>query len=289
MSELLESVDKLTRDIKNAAITLGRDEARFLVDAYYQMQDNRIRATGQERSLVKEGEPNAVIGWLGEQNAVLENNVKRALDAYSKSSVVGLWSREIIGIGPVIAAGLMAHIDIEKAPTVGHIWRFAGLDPTCKWDKGQKRPWNAALKTLAWKIGESFVKVCNHEEAFYGRLYVERKAKEQAKNEAGEFATAAAEAMKAKKWGKDTDALQWYSGEWTRSAKLNPDATPDAPLKPRLPPAHIHARAKRYAVKLFLAHWHEVAYRDHYKTPPPKPYPIAILGHAHELRPPGIE
>src|SRR5581483_161544 len=25
------------------------------------------------------------------------------------------------------------HIDIEKAPTAGHIWRFAGLDPTLRW------------------------------------------------------------------------------------------------------------------------------------------------------------
>ena len=37
------------------------------------------------------------------------------------------------GIGPVIAAGLLANIDIKQAPTVGHIWRFAGLDPTNKW------------------------------------------------------------------------------------------------------------------------------------------------------------
>ena len=42
-------------------------------------------------------------------------------------------------------------------------------------------------------------------------------------------------------------------------------------------------RAKRYAVKLFLSHWFEEAYRTHYGTEPPKPYPIARLGHAHQV------
>jgi hypothetical protein len=51
----------------------------------------------------------------------------------------------------------------------------------------------------------------------------------------------------------------------------------------------LHARAKRYAVKLFLAHLHEVWYREHYKTAPPIPYPIAHLGHAHYIAPPNTE
>jgi hypothetical protein len=43
---------------------------------------------------------------------------------------------------------LLARIDIVKAPTAGHIWRYAGLDPTVRWNKGEKRPWNAGLKVL---------------------------------------------------------------------------------------------------------------------------------------------
>jgi hypothetical protein len=53
-----------------------------------------------------------------------------------------------------------------------------------------------------------------------------------------------------------------------------------------LPPAHIHARAKRYAVKLFLAHYQQVAYELHFGKKPPNPYPIEILGHAHMIDPP---
>lgn len=54
---MLDPIKKLTKDIKQASITLSKDEARFLVDSYYQMQDNRIRSSGQIRSMDKTGEP----------------------------------------------------------------------------------------------------------------------------------------------------------------------------------------------------------------------------------------
>ena len=52
-----------------------------------------------------------------------------------------------------------------------------------------------------------------------------------------------------------------------------------------LPDGHIHARAKRYAVKLFLAHLHSVWYEIEFGREPPLPYAIAILGHAHHIKP----
>lgn len=258
----LDPIVRLSKDIKQAAIVLSKDEARFLVDAYYMMQEDRKRGNNQVRALNESGEPNSVLTWVAEQSSTLEKQIARALDAYSASQPIGIWARSIVGIGPVISAGLMAHIDIEKAPTVGHIWRFAGLDPTSKWGKGQKRPWNAGLKTLCWKIGESFVKVSNNPDDKYGKIYAERKLYEQARNERGELAAQAADVLETKKIGKTTDAYKAYSVG-------------------KLPPAHIHARAKRYAVKLFLAHYHAEAYRLHHGSEPPLPYPIAHLGHAH--------
>ena len=47
------------------------------------------------------------------------------------------------------------------------------------------------------------------------------------------------------------------------------------------PPDHIHSRAKRYAVKLFLSHYHEIGYTLEFGIEPPNPYPIGVLGHAH--------
>ena len=161
----------------------------------------------------------------------------------------------------------MAHIDITRAPTVGHIWRYAGYDPTCEWKRGEKRPWNASLKVLCWKAGESFVKVSGKEEAFYGQIYKKQKEKYVAKNLAGGFAETAAATLKKKTWGRDTIARAAYESG-------------------RLPDGHIHAMAKRYAVKLFLAHLHDRWFRLHFGTEPPKPYPIAYLDHVHYIAPP---
>jgi hypothetical protein len=261
-----EPLKRLTKDLKRAAVTLSKGEARFLVDSYYQMQENRIRADGQIRSIdqAEIREPHETLSWLSANSATLERNVKSALDSYGDAHLVGRWSKSIVGIGPVLSAGLIANIDIEKAPTVGHIWRFAGLDPTVTWEKGKKRPWNASLKTLCWKIGESFVKVSSHDADFYGKIYLARKAYEIGKNDSGVLADQAAAKLEKFKIGKTTDAFKAYSTG-------------------KLPPAHIHARAKRYAVKLFLSHWHGVAYQDHYHTLPPKPYVITHLHHVHEI------
>jgi len=266
---IVEAIRKLSKDEKNAAITLGKDEARFLVDAYYNLQDNRIRADSQVRSMSKDGEPHATLQWLADMNRTLEESIKAALDVYSGASAVGRWMRSQKGIGPVIAAGFLAHLDITKAETAGAFWSFAGLDPRKTWGKGEKRPWNADLKVLCWKLGESFVKVSGYEDAFYGRLYKERKALEIERNERGEFAEQAAAKLEKYKIGKATDDYKAYS-------------------QGKLPPAHIHARATRWTVKLFLAHLHHQMYVDHHGKEPPLPYAISILGHAHMIKPPGL-
>jgi len=277
MDETVEpKVSALSRDLAKSAATLGADEARFLVDAYYTMQEGRIRTGNQIRALSESGEPHSVINWLNMQDDIMEKQIKRALEKYAEANPLGKWAMSICGIGPVIAAGLLAHIQIGVPPdpnkpgdkgkgmTAGSIWRYAGYDPTSVWEKGQKRPWNATLKTLCWKIGESFVKVQNREDDVYGQIYAQRKAEEIKKNDAGLFAEQAAAKLAKFKIGKNTDAYKWYSSG-------------------KLPPAHIHARAKRYAVKLFLAHYHEMGFRLLLHKEPPVPYPIAILGHAHRI------
>lgn len=265
--EFSSVIKKLTKDVKTASVTLSPREARYMVDTYYEMQENRKRASNQVRAMTESEEPHTAIAWIMDQSKALENRIKSLLDAYSMTTEIGVWSRSIVGIGPVIAAGLMAHIDITKAPTIGHIWRFAGLDPTMKWGKGEKRPWNASLKTLCWKVGESFVKVSGNPKAFYGQLYLDRKIQEVQRNEAGKFADQAAQVVKDRP--KHAQIKTYKQG--------------------KLPDGHVHMRAKRYAVKLFLSHWHEMAYKFHYHEDPPNPYPLAMLGHAHKIEPPAIQ
>jgi len=372
---------RLSRDIRNATATLTAREARYLVDTYYQMQSYRIASDNQVRSMTQDEEPHETIGFFGDQMRALEGQIKRVLDDWTATQALSVWAKGITGIGPVIAAGLLAHIDITKAPTAGHIWRYAGLDPTISWrssddcrklvseafakhdnqldaitalsnefnrsvpnllnlseaewdyddekdsdggpafiiiekiiqsnlaKKLAKRPWNASLKLVCWKLGESFVKVSGNEKDVYGKIYVSRKQYEIERNEAvneitgvvptitadqglansrngvyvgpdgevsiagawyvGGNAIAAAQTLAKKRIGKDTDAYKAYS-------------------KGKLPPAHIHARAKRYAVKMFLSHYQEVGYKLEFGKAPPAPYPMAILGHGHYMPPPNV-
>ena len=120
------------------------------------------------------------------------------------------------------------------------------------------------------KVGESFVKVSSNENDFYGKLYLQRKDAEIAGNEAGKFADQAAAKLERFNIGKTTEAYKWYSGG-------------------KLPPAHVHARAKRWAVKLFLAHYQFVAFREEFGFDPPKPYVLDILGHADYIQVPNYK
>ena len=327
-TELFESIQRLDKDLVDAIRTgklkMTHADIRYMVDLYYQVQDFRKASANQDRASSEIDEPTRLVSWVFTQMKTLENQVKRAMDAWTETSPVSVWAKSQKGIGPILSAGLAAHIDIERAPTVGHIWRFAGLDPTCIWlgrDKAaalisasfekksgeikepelsllletishtvgtkpsairrkalmengkvtvksltksvSRKPWNARLKTLCWKIGDSFVKVHNKPDAFYGRLYAERKAKEVSKNEAREFRDQAEQKL--------------------RDFKIQDKATKAVYEDGRLPDGRIDLRARRHAVKIFLAHWHREAYFARYRKEPPKPYPIVHLGHVHEI------
>jgi hypothetical protein len=141
----------------------------------------------------------------------------------------------------------------------------AGLDPTSKWDKGEKRPWNASLKRLCFLIGESFIKVSSNPKDVYGKVYLSRKEYEARNNDAGRLADRARERL-----GQDK----------ARKRKLDPELLKILESG-KLPQMALHCRARRYAVKQFLSDWHAEAYRQHYHREPPLPYPIAHLGHVH--------
>jgi hypothetical protein len=264
---MLDPVERLSRDLVQASKTLGNDEARYLVDAYYTMQEARKRTNNQVKALDGE-EPHSLISWFADQNDTLEKQIKRALQSYAESFLVGQWSLSIYGIGPVITAGMLAHIDIHKAKTAGAIWRLAGLDPTVKWKKKQKRPWNAKLKTLCWKTGQCFMKFHNHPDCVYGKVYELRKEYEINRNERGENTELATQLLK--KFRPTTEAYKYLQ-------------------KGVLPPAQIDARARRYAVKLFLSHLQMVWFFATFNKLPSLPYPLTHLKHAHMITPPNME
>jgi len=262
----------LKRDFRDAE--MSKAEARYIVDVYYQLQDFRIQAASQLRS--EGNEPRRWAETLLRAFELLERDVQSVLGAWARRTVPGRWAQSITGIGPVISAGLVAHIEIVTPPhtrlgrkvngkpgaveaiperittTAGQIWRFAGLDPTARWEKGQVRPHNADLKVLCWKLGDSFVKQSGRDSDIYGHVYRARKELEIARNDALMFADQAAHALETRQI-KDAGLRACYESG-------------------RLPDGRIDLRARRYAVKLFLAHFHHVAWWAQFGTEPEKPF-----------------
>ena len=79
----MEALNKLTRDMAKAASTLNRDEARYLVDTYYQIQDLRIATKNQCKSIDnkcfngKPVEPHETLEFFGDNFEIIEKNIKR--------------------------------------------------------------------------------------------------------------------------------------------------------------------------------------------------------------------
>ena len=344
------TITRLSRDAKRAMATLGIAEARWLVDTYYQLQDNRIRANNQVREAGDAGEPHAALEWLADQFKAMEYDIKTGLGNYAMAQPVGPWLDSIYGIGPVISAGLLANLDIKRAPTAGHFWRICGLDPSSKWisasdaaaivakyksprsaltgeitmlqlamiagdanrrpetllvdgkipprDKLAKKlsipPWNHGLKRLCFLIGESFVKFQNQPDCFYGKIFAQWKADEWAANLAGKNAEQAG--RDSQRYGKTTVAYKFMSGAYSPSqirTFLEAGESIPVGLKPAeyggikmFCPLHIHQRARRKVVKLFLSHLHAVWYRLEYGTEPPVIYAVEHMGHRHTIEPP---
>jgi hypothetical protein len=138
------------------------------------------------------------------------------------------------------------------------------------------------------------VKNQNREDCVYGKVFVDRKAMEWENNLLGKLSDQAAAKLAKCNFSNGTTAKLFYSGklsptkvrEWLADGGVpaSVKATKVGDEIAMLPPAHIHARARRYAVKLFLSHWHAEAYRHHFGTEPPFPYAVAFLGHAHVIR-----
>ena len=255
-----ELIKKIIKDLE-----LKANEIAEIVELYYDCQSMRIAHANKERT----EPPSELVEWLDFWMHAGETVIRGKLAKWVESDdspAEAKWAYDQIGIGPVIASGLSAYIDPAKAPTVSSLWKYAGLAPGFdRKSKGTKLPYNARLKVLCYKIGESFVKVANKDGAFYGQLYGQFKAAEIGKNESGQYASAAKHEIETKKFSNDT-------------------ATKKRLLEGKLSDAHLHARAKRKTTKIFLSHYWQKA-REARGLEMPPPFSIQILNHTGMIEP----
>lgn len=272
-------VQKLNADLKDAAKSLTTTEAAILVKTYYSVQEARLRSNAQAKAAKKAELPHALASWMTENFDTFETYIAKLLDHYTLNHPASKWARDQVGIGPVIAAALLANIDVNIAQTAGAVWRFCGVVPGQRRTKGEQIDWSPDMKRIAYFIGESFCKVSNNERAFYGKVYKERKLYETAKNEKGDYNLPYTDRQGVVHISQVQALLDSKRFVGTKEAQGHL-------LAGRLPPFLIDRRSKRYAAKLFLAHFFEVLYEHVHHKQPPLPYPIAHLGHVHKIEVP---
>jgi hypothetical protein len=127
MKRTSTDIPKASKEVILEASKLSQPAARFLVANYYDAQEARKRNDMQLRHLgekITHNELKETLDWTADANANIEGQVLRCLKAFAEGSAVGRWCLEQHGVGPVLAAGFIAHIDITIAQTAGQVWRF---------------------------------------------------------------------------------------------------------------------------------------------------------------------
>jgi len=201
------------------------------------------------------------------------------------------WLKDVSGIGPCLAGGILAWINIAKSEHVGQLWKYCGLAvtidkyvcpkadcaeefgpqeiksveervaagepheaarcPKCRTflrqighadrrQKGQVTGYNPKVKTLCWKIAESFVKR-PAEKSAYRRVYDDMRK--------------LVDSRPCNKVHKDT-----------KTGKVVPCFD-----------AHRFAKAKRLTVKIFISHVYKML-RSIHGLPSTNPYSFGMLG-----------
>lgn len=143
--ESFKKTQKPNNDLKMNIVRMKKDEIRYLVDAYYQKQDDRKAKFNQLRS-VEQGvdmggdeESITVLQWLAENAKFEETQLLKMLDEWTDTLSVGKWMKDVVGIGPVITSALIAYFDITKARHYNSFISYAGLND-------QNVPWLGATK-----------------------------------------------------------------------------------------------------------------------------------------------
>lgn len=128
----LQGLASISKAVKESIATVSGNQLRYLVDSYYQTQEYRKALDNQLRSIEQgvdgENATPLALKWLAQNVKNQENQIKKMLDEYTDQSPVTRWAKATIGIGPVIAAGLVANFDISKVKYVNQFYSYCGLN-----------------------------------------------------------------------------------------------------------------------------------------------------------------
>lgn len=301
----------------------GLNEIRGATDIYYALQKERIMAQGRARAADASGEPSGLMSGVCLRLKAQEAWVRGVLHKWAKAQDMGRWALQVVGIGPVLAAGFAAHIDVRRLGTVSALWRYAGQDPSVIWP--------SSADALAWvkergvklATDDDYLAACQH----FGRHLptLKRLTETDGKGKSRKpTADALAKAIARLPWNKTLKVLCWKAGQSFLKCSGRPKSLYGRLYRERkalelsrnssgalagqaakalgakkyrgetiakaayeagtLPPAHLDARARRYVVKMFLSHYWEAARRK-LDLPYANPWVLAHGGHVDRVEP----
>ncbi|RJQ25040.1 hypothetical protein C4577_06555 [Candidatus Parcubacteria bacterium] len=325
LSETMEQEDfdqiKISKEQLTEATKFSQNQLRAMVDMYYNLQKLRCGAANKKRAHDQQYDTlfdSILMDVMKDRLFEMELKTGKILETYVKSKPLGQWALSITGLGAITVASLMGHIDFssccceqydgiprKKRPKHNcpglmygsNIHSFAGLNPNQVWEKGQRRPWNARLKTTCWQIGESFKKAFSvkktkmDDKQLRIALYDAAKAKNKILTEDQLNEKMIKEKKRLAKKVESIKGEEWFyvrlyhnrliyenanneAGKYKREAekrlalykKVVKSAEDEKKyaegkkilMSGKLTPKAIEERSKRYAVKFFLSHYFDV-------------------------------
>ena len=186
--------------------------------------------------------------WLEDTriDTLIANTLKEMATWGEMTGAIWPWLNDIKGIGPSLAAQLLAQIDdVGKFDTISKLWRFAGwavIDGQAERNqRGEKSHYNAKLKSVCWLCIDSFIKQ------------------------------------------QTPGYIDIYYAEKERQRDLHPEKI-KVNGKCQFNDGHIDNRARRKVAKIFLQHvW--IKWREFEGLPISKPWVIDVAGHTNYVEP----
>lgn len=144
-----------------------KTELRILVDMRQSFQKMRVGMNGRV-SAVSRGVDDAdkvqyqrLRTWEERMDGV-EKQLDADIREMAKDLEIVKSMCKVKGVGFILAAKVVALIDIERAETVSDLWRYAGYSVVDgkreRNKKGEKSHYNSRLKTACWLVAGSFLK-----------------------------------------------------------------------------------------------------------------------------------
>ena len=128
----LEGLASISKTVKESTTKMNRDQARVIIDSYYQIQKVRIAFQNQTRAVVQgydeENVEQLSVTWILRYCENLENQIKKLIQGYAESVPVCRWAMQVKGIGPIFAVSLWCYIDMNICKHANQFLSYAGLN-----------------------------------------------------------------------------------------------------------------------------------------------------------------